>query len=244
MWFKPAHSEYSEKIPGSWQQMQHGSWWRDELCKTLEPEWETIFGHYLLKLGPLSAAMPTPCRIKQQYTVWNSEKADVQAELTALPFQEHSVDAVLLTHALEYQGDPHQVLREADRALRPDGYMVVVVVNPISLASLGRLWPPHRKKPLWNSRLFPCFRVKDWLGLLNYEITSSGYFAGGAPLSSSGNPERGWKRITNTLPSLSGGYYLVAKKREWPLTLQRSSAKSRGRHASSAMPVGSTMHKS
>ena len=38
-----------------------------------------------------------------------------------LPFESQSIDLVVLPHVLEFSDNPHQVLREVERILRPEG---------------------------------------------------------------------------------------------------------------------------
>lgn len=225
MWFKPARIEHAPEPPKGWHSMPHGAWWRDSLARALEPHWETLFGHYLIKLGSLSAKLPNDCRIREQYTVGTFDSADIQARLSALPFQENTVDAVLMAHVLEYAEDPHEILREVDRMLRADGHLILALTNPWSPTILPRLWPSWRESGLMNSRLFSKNRVTDWLDLMHYEVIHDGYFAAGAPIPTVRDPERGWGWLLRSWPRLNGGYYLIARKREWPITpvrLQRA----------------------
>ena len=49
----------------------------------------------------------------------------VQATAGSLPFQSESIDTVLLPHVLEFVADRHQVLREAERVLKPEGHLFI-----------------------------------------------------------------------------------------------------------------------
>lgn len=82
-----------------------------------------------------------------------------------------SVDAVFLPHTLEFSEDPHGVLREVHRVLRPDGKLIVLGFNPLSwwgirhsLAARG--YPPGLRRQISQRRL------SDWLRLLNLGIDS------------------------------------------------------------------------
>jgi SAM-dependent methyltransferase len=61
----------------------------------------------------------------------------------ALPFDERSLDLVVLPHALELARDPHQTLAEVERVLMPEGRVVILGFNAASLWGLrqrgGRL---------------------------------------------------------------------------------------------------------
>lgn len=95
----------------------------------------------------------------------------------ALPFPDQSLDLVVMPHTLELAQDPHQALAEAVRVLRPQGRLVVLGLNPVSLwalrqraghwrASVG--W--RRDAPLYLPRageFLGFWRVRDWLRLLS-----------------------------------------------------------------------------
>ena len=54
-------------------------------------------------------------------------------DFTELPFASHSLDLVVLPHVLEFSTDPHQVLREVERVLIPEGQVIICGFNPTSL---------------------------------------------------------------------------------------------------------------
>ena len=60
-----------------------------------------------------------------------------------LPFDSQSLDLVVLPHVLEFAAEPHQVLREVERVLIPEGRVIVCGFNPASLwgvrQGLGRV---------------------------------------------------------------------------------------------------------
>lgn len=236
MWLKPANSDYSQPLLNSWAQWRHAEWWRAALATHLAPHWETIFGHYALHLGGLGTAFSHQCRIREQYYVGphpyhpvvfeqNHEPMPALpqflADYTALPFAEHSIDAVSLIHVLEQHANPHAVLREVNRVLRADGYVIVAVTNPLSPGQLARLWPGASSGTPWQHRLFSRQRIRDWLALMHYEEVASGYFGTGVPWRPQHNPEAGWQWLLTQLPWARVGYYVVARKREWPLTPMR-----------------------
>ena len=57
----------------------------------------------------------------------------VRACAWELPFDSASIDLVVLPHVLEFSPQPHQVLREVERVLVPEGSVVVNGFNPYSL---------------------------------------------------------------------------------------------------------------
>lgn len=85
-----------------------------------------------------------------------------------LPFASQSVDLLVLPHVLEFAEEPHLILREADRVLRPEGRLIVTGFNPVSLwglrqalgRGLGHEWLPE------PAQMVTIARLKDWLKLL------------------------------------------------------------------------------
>ena len=94
-----------------------------------------------------------------------------------LPFASQSVDLVVLPHVLEFARDPHQVLREVDRILRPEGRVIITGFNPVSLWGLrqavsrarGRHWMPA------DEHFIGLPRLRDWFKLLSFEFDRGRY---------------------------------------------------------------------
>ncbi len=95
-----------------------------------------------------------------------------------LPIASHSVDLVVLPHVLELATDPHQVLREVDRVLRPEGRVIVSGFNPVSLWG-GRQWltRPVSRRPFLprQGHFIGLPRLRDWLKLLSFELDGGRY---------------------------------------------------------------------
>ena len=98
-------------------------------------------------------------------------------DIDELPFATESIDLIVLPHAFEFAQSPHQILREVNRVLIPEGHVIISGFNPTSLWGIrqrfsrfsGNHFLPEYAEFLSLSRL------KDWLKLLNFEI-SRGYF--------------------------------------------------------------------
>ena len=103
-------------------------------------------------------------------------------DFAELPFASQSLDLMVLPHVLEFAAEPHQVLREVERVLRPEGQVIITGFNPASLWGLrqvaGRLTGAHFLPQDGEFITFP--RLKDWLKLLNMEV-SRGHFGCYAP---------------------------------------------------------------
>ncbi|CAM4037578.1 class I SAM-dependent methyltransferase [Bordetella tumulicola] len=114
--------------------------------------------------GWVGSQMPTP----DEAARW---RRCVVAQPDALPFESQSVDLLVLPHAFECTNSPHEVLREAERVLMPEGRLVISGFNPWSLwGARNRMpgmepWLPH---PPSAQVSLP--RLKDWLKLLSFEV--------------------------------------------------------------------------
>lgn len=95
----------------------------------------------------------------------------VLAEPERLPFDSQSVDLLVLPHGLEASTHPHQVLREIERVLVPEGRVVISGFNPWSLWGVRQRIPylaPWLPQTIHTQVSLP--RLKDWLKLLSFEI--------------------------------------------------------------------------
>ncbi|TRX57503.1 class I SAM-dependent methyltransferase [Thalassomonas sp. M1454] len=221
---KPALAFNKPQEPLHWQDMPNGELIAQHIEDNLNLWWPRIFGYHLLKLGSLSAAIDCSLAMIKHQVMVNDRKgfADVIADIDDLPFTQHSVDACLLSHSLEFAIDPHHVLREADRVLIPNGHMVITGFNPISFAGLNKIIPFRRQETPWHGRFFTPMRVKDWLNLLGYEILEDKrilHRSLHSPIKSNGWLSNQWQRFANNyLSSFGSVYIIVAKKRVHPLT--------------------------
>lgn len=211
---KPAKTRQIRPVPTQWAQMPCGEFYRDALSHHLQPTLAKLYGFHLLKIGSLSAEIATEaCGISHQVNVGESgDNLQVIASPLSLPFESKSVDACLLAHTLAWSSDPHRILREVDRVLIDDGWMIISGFNLFSVLGVGKLIPGvHRKMP-WNSRMFTTLRLLDWLSLLNYEVVQRSGFQV-LPWS-----RQGGKVISTHLPALGCMHMIVARKRTFPLT--------------------------
>jgi SAM-dependent methyltransferase len=138
-----------------------------------------------------------------------------------LPLQSDSVDAFVLPHALEVAGDPHQVLREIDRCLLPEGHLIVLGFNPYGWWGFRKLLFGWRGRVPWSLRFISLPRLKDWLSLLGFDTLHSAYLYPHPPWHY-GKPHSGHRLLQRLhherWPLLAGAYVLVARKRVATLT--------------------------
>jgi SAM-dependent methyltransferase len=131
-----------------------------------------VFGFNALQLGMpahdflRASRIPLRCRVAPQGGV------DLRADFGDLPVASHSIDLLVLPHVLEFSADPHQVLREVQRVLMPEGHAVILCFNPNSLWGLRRLFNRRRGAYPWCGRFIHLSRLKDWLSLLELDIVA------------------------------------------------------------------------
>jgi len=220
---KPALGYRQPHYPKSWHALPNGEVIVEEINQVLKPWWPKFFGYHLLKIGALSGFIDSSgCAIKHQMNlVERKSSGNIIGDADDLPFLEHSIDVCLLSHVFEFSLDPHHVVREANRVLIPNGYLVITGFNPFSLAGLNKFIPYRKNNAPWNERFFSAMRVKDWLHLMGYEILvdEKVLHSSLSGKLSQGKIAKYWQDIASEfLPSLGSVYILVAKKRVHPLT--------------------------
>ena len=129
-----------------------------------------IFGFHAVQIGLPGIPFLAQSRIVTRWTVDDQAPAQVIADPRWLPFAENALDLLVLPHALEFSSDPHQLLREAYRAVRPEGQVLLAGFNPFSLHGAKRYFG-RAQTPPWNGSFIALYRLKDWLALLGFEVT-------------------------------------------------------------------------
>ncbi|MGZ5038280.1 MAG: class I SAM-dependent methyltransferase [Usitatibacter sp.] len=139
-----------------------------------------IFGFHALQLGLAEFDLLRESRIAHRVRVDASGHPGLYAKSHELPIATQSVDLVVMPHALEFAAQPHEILREVDRVMMPEGRLVIVGFNPWSLWGLRSSVGFSRGEAPWNGRFVSLPRVKDWLALLGFDV-NAGRLVGYAP---------------------------------------------------------------
>jgi len=120
-----------------------------------------------------------------------------------------------MPHALEFTDDPHLMLREAYRVVRPEGQIVIAGFNPFSLYGAKRYFG-RAQTPPWNGNFIALYRLKDWLTLLGFEVVG-GRLDAYAPPFASGRRLQRWSFCEAAgdrwWPIAGGVYFLRATKK-------------------------------
>lgn len=206
---------------------------------------ENIFGDQFLQIG----AWGDPALFRRyartrRYAVL-AESRGPGVDFVSLPedlaVATDSIDAVFLPHVLETTEDPHAVLREVDRVLRPDGQVVVTAFNPWSWWGV-RHYLSRQRFPAGGRRMVSESRLRDWLQLLDFQVQPAHFYHFSAPFYRSSQVEgpepdavapdgkwplsvagtRGWNPLASC-------YVLLARKEVFTLTRIRPAFRRRSR---------------
>jgi SAM-dependent methyltransferase len=134
-----------------------------------------IFGFNAVQLGLPEQDFLHNSRIPLRFSAGNQSGNAVRLVCTELPFDCDSLDLVLLPHVLEFSDNPHQIIREVERVLMPEGNLIISGFNPVSLWGLHRALGRKHGYP-WSGHFINLTRMKDWLALLGFEVVG-GRFA-------------------------------------------------------------------
>jgi len=129
-----------------------------------------VFGYNAIQLGMPQRDLLAQNRIPLRQVAADSGRVDVLCDLRQLPFAAHSIDLIVMPHVLEFHRDPHQILREVERVLIPEGELLLTGFNPISLWGLRRRLPNCPGDFPWEGQYLSVPRLKDWLQLLGFEV--------------------------------------------------------------------------
>jgi SAM-dependent methyltransferase len=137
-----------------------------------------IFGYNAVQLGLPACDFLRANRIALRFCAGGEHGVALATDLAQLPLATASIDLVVMPHTLEFAGDPHQVLREVERVLMPEGRVVICGFNPFSLWGVRRRF--NSAGMPWQGRYLSLPRIKDWLALLGFE-SNRGCFGCYAP---------------------------------------------------------------
>lgn len=176
---------------GSWLETPAGSYVRAWQQARLDMLTADIFGFNAVQIGLPQIDALRANRMKNKWLTDTHMPGTIQGgcaptvvvhDFAELPFASQSLDLIVLPHVLEFAEEPHQVLREVERVLIPEGQVIVSGFNPASLWGLrqaaGSLTGAHFLPEHGEFISLP--RLKDWLKLLSMEV-NRGHFGCYAP---------------------------------------------------------------
>ncbi len=174
-----------------------------------------IFGFNAVQLGLPQHDLLRGSRIPLRIKAGKEPGVKLWLESMELPFETGSMDLVLLPHSLEFSSHPHEILREVDRILRPEGSVIISGFNPLSLWGLRRKLGKNTGFP-WSGNFISVPRMKDWLALLRFEVEDTHFACYIPPFNAASLLKRAQfiEPAGNRWWTIVGGvYFLRAKKR-------------------------------
>ena len=141
---------------------------------------EDVFGFRALQIGLPQVDFLRQNRIPFRFSLALEPGAALAADPLQLPLAGQSVDLVVLPHVLESHEHPHEVLREAERVLVPEGHIVISGFNSTSLWRLRQLFSARTPGAPWDLKFIGLLRLRDWLRVLGFEL-NGGKFGCYAP---------------------------------------------------------------
>jgi SAM-dependent methyltransferase len=153
--------------PAAWLATPLGRYLLDCELKYIDEAVADVFGYNALQLGLPEHDFLRASRIPLKFRV-----AGLHARFRDLPIASSSIDLLVLPHVLEFSVNPHQILREVQRVLMPEGHAVIACFNPWSLWGVRRMFNRTPDAYPWDAQFITLPRLKDWLALLELEITA------------------------------------------------------------------------
>lgn len=163
-----------------WLQTPQGKYVLDWEQEQFDRMVSDIFGFNAVQIGLPQCDCLRANRMPLRCLYDAATPADVVGDFHHLPMASNSIDLVVLPHALEYVSDPHQVLREVERVLVPEGQVLISGFNPVSLWGIKRRLAGRGTSFPWQGQYFSVRRLKDLLKVLSFE-TQAGCFGRYAP---------------------------------------------------------------
>jgi SAM-dependent methyltransferase len=184
---------------------------------------EQVFGAQFLQIGqwgPTDTFLPLARTPRRALFAEPGGRGDCVCHAASLAVLTHGVDAVLLPHTLEFEPEPHEVLREVDRVLVGEGHLLVFGFEPVGAWALRHYgttagFPPGLVRTLSRGRL------RDWLRLLGFEVLEVRRFLHTLPIErlQAGAFARGLEKVGARIDGRLGSAYLLkARKRVYALT--------------------------
>lgn len=179
------------------------------------------FGDVLVQLGgPGSGLFTSPSPIVHRIIVGPGECPAsgipyVRANFDELPLRPDSVDILVCMHVLELLEDPSLVLEQIYQALVPQGQVLIIGFNPMSLWGLTRLFKSAEDFP-WAGKFHSQAHIKSLLQKTGLSLSAKKTLCFRPPIQN----QKLWQSLLVMeplgqffVPDLGGVYFLSARKK-------------------------------
>jgi SAM-dependent methyltransferase len=164
----------------SWLATPQGAYVLDWELAQFDSAVDDVFGFRAVQIGLPEVDFLRQNRIPYRFSLALEAGASLAADPLQLPLASQSVDLVALPHVLEGHDNPHEVLREAERVLMPEGRLVISGFNTASLWRARQVFSSKHSGAPWDARFIGLLRLRDWMRVLGFEL-DGGQFGCYAP---------------------------------------------------------------
>jgi len=228
----------------SWLQTPLGRYLLEWEQRCLDEAVVDLFGFHALQLGWPQLAGLRANRMPQRWLALEGQgQAALHCDFDELPFENDSLDLLVLPHTLEFAPDPHHRLREAARVLRPEGRLLLLGLNPASLWALRQRVSPCLPQA---GEFIGYWRARDWLRLLSFELGQARFGCYRPPVNREAWLARGafMDRLGPTWwPVFGAVYFIEAIKRVHGMRLIGLARQNGRRRSAPAVALPSRTHR-
>ncbi|MGD8910183.1 MAG: methyltransferase domain-containing protein [Chromatiales bacterium] len=169
-----------QKQLDAWFETRLGQTLMDQELACLQEKAAAIFGYHVVQIGlpchGFELLKQSPARNRVILDSASTQPGiDIKGDPRFLPLASDSIDGIILPHTLDFSPDPHQLVREVERVLIPEGKVLLSGFNPWSLWGVGRLFRRRSGNMPWCSHFFMPKRVQDWFSLLGFDLEEVAY---------------------------------------------------------------------
>jgi len=196
---------------------------RVELAKNkLEPILAGIFGYHALLYTDKAKQLVSDKLCVQNAMLISDQLnnavqhngSDLICRYEELPIASDMIDLLVLPDILQRSQAPHQILRECERVLIPEGHVILLIANPISWLSIkNRLIyfiTQQQNKPKAIGRL----RLNDWFRLLGFELVSEVPVCITDQKIQQRDSYSWFKKLSTFICNYLSGYYIIVAKKK------------------------------
>lgn len=158
-----------------WRYLPHGRYLLDAERKMLQSLLPRYFGYHLLQIGGPehydlleSSLINHHVRITDEFSP-GFAGSSVQSELLSLPFLPNSIDLVVMPHTLDRLENVPALLKSVYDVLIPEGHVIILGYNAISLWRLAKLWRGNDAL-LQRAQFHGAWQVRHWLNQAGFQI--------------------------------------------------------------------------
>lgn len=188
------------------------NWYRPLEKQKLQQSLQKRFGYHLLLAGNTDLSQVADSPVNHSFAMrenWRIGFKGLVGSFDEMPFESDSIDVIVLAHALEHCQSPASVIKEVNRVLRHDGYLIITGFNPYRAVARNLFSYEARQYDI-AGKMLSLSEAKRLINLTGFEtvnIKRFGMFASGSKFT----------RIADAiglrfLRCFACGYLMVARK--------------------------------